>query len=147
MANATARRFGWPDTLVAETGRWLVLARPQQPTLGAAVLVCREDVTAFGEVSPQAFAELQPIVARMERALRAFVAYDKINYLMLMMVDPDVHFHVIPRHGEPRQFGDQVFVDAGWPAAPVLAPAITLEGEALAALIVALREAWEAAAD
>ena len=30
--------------------------------------------------------------------LRGFVAYERINYLMLMMVDPDVHFHVIPRY-------------------------------------------------
>ena len=33
----------------------------------------------------------------------SFCAYERINYLMLMMVDPHVHFHVIPRYsGEPR---------------------------------------------
>ncbi|MFC7554921.1 hypothetical protein ACFQU7_25895 [Pseudoroseomonas wenyumeiae] len=83
-------------TLVGETTHWAVLVRPEQPTLGSLVLICREPVTAFGEVSPAAFAEMGSVVARIEALLRDFTGYAKINYLMLMMVDPDVHFHVIP---------------------------------------------------
>ena len=37
-------------------------------------------------------------MAAIERALTAFCGYERINYLMLMMVDPHVHFHVIPRY-------------------------------------------------
>ena len=98
MANATSEKFGFPGTLVAETAHWSVLVRPQQVTLGSLVLVCREPATAFGAVSPQAFTDLHGVVARAERMLRDFVGYEKINHLMLMMVDPDVHFHVFPRY-------------------------------------------------
>ena len=49
---------------------------------------------------------------------------------MLMMVDPNVHFHVIPRYEGTRAWAGLDFPDAGWPgpprrdAATVLDPAI-----------------------
>ena len=69
MANATLRKFGYPATTVAETAHWAVLVRPEQPTLGSLVLICREAVTAFGAASPEAFADLGPVVARIEAVL------------------------------------------------------------------------------
>ena len=117
MANATSEKFGFPGTLVAETAHWSVLVRPQQVTLGSLVLVCREPATAFGAASP-AFTDLHGVVARAERVLRDFVGYEKINYLMLMMVDPDVHFHVFPRYAGQREHAGIAFPDAGWPDRP-----------------------------
>src|SRR5262249_40685005 len=121
--NATMRKFGHPDTLVAEYERWAILLRPQQATLGALVLVCREPVTAFSRLSAQAFGELGRVIPDVEGALARAFAYDKINYLMLMMVDPDVHFHVIPRYAQPRRLADLEFPDRGWPRQPELAGA------------------------
>lgn len=142
MANVTSRKFGFPDTLVAETALWSVLVRPQQVTLGSLVLVCREPVTAFGEASPQAFADLQVAVARVERVLRDFMAYEKINYLMLMMVDPDVHFHIIPRYAGQREHAGLTFPDAGWPGPPALAQAVQPDAAVLAGLVATLRSRW-----
>ena len=118
MTNATARKFGYPQTKVAETEHWLVLVRPQQPTYGALVLVCKEEAAAFSDLSPAAFADMKQAVDGIEALLRHTVAYERINYLMLMMVDPDVHFHVIPRYAGSRQFRDLSFPDAGWPGVP-----------------------------
>jgi diadenosine tetraphosphate (Ap4A) HIT family hydrolase len=142
MANVTSRKFGFPDTLVAETALWSVLVRPQQVTLGSLVLVCREPVTAFGEASPEAFADLQVAVARVERVLRDFMAYEKINYLMLMMVDPDVHFHIIPRYAGQREHAGLAFPDAGWPGPPALAQAVQPDAAVLAGLVATLRSRW-----
>jgi diadenosine tetraphosphate (Ap4A) HIT family hydrolase len=50
---------------------------------------------------------------------------------MLMMVDPNVHFHVIPRYSEPRRWGGIEFPDAGWPGPPQLASALALEADQL----------------
>src|SRR5690606_17860316 len=97
MPNATELKFGDPDSRIAQTPHWTVLLRPRQPTLGSLVLVCREDVKAFSSLSAAAFAGLQPVVHGVEAMLREVTGYERINYLMLMMVDPDVHFHVIPR--------------------------------------------------
>jgi diadenosine tetraphosphate (Ap4A) HIT family hydrolase len=139
-------KFGYPATLVAETGFWAVLARPQQVTLGSLVLVCREPVTAFGQVSAAAFADLQAVIARTERMLTGFVSYQKINYLMLMMVDPDVHFHVIPRYEAQRTLEGTVYPDAGWPGPPALGQAVVPAAPALAALTELLRARWAQAA-
>jgi diadenosine tetraphosphate (Ap4A) HIT family hydrolase len=142
MASATLSKFGYPDTLVAETEHWAVLLRPQQPSLGSLVLICREAVTDFGAVSPAAFAGLAPVVNRIEAMLRDFTGYDKINYLMLMMVDPDVHFHVIPRYDGTRSHGGTDFPDAGWPGPPALGKAVELEAAQRQELTELLRKRW-----
>jgi diadenosine tetraphosphate (Ap4A) HIT family hydrolase len=142
MSNPTALSFGFPHTLVAETDHWLVLVRPKQPTFGSLVLVCKDEAHAFSDISPQAFADLAGAVRGVERLLRAKVDYAKINYLMLMMVDPDVHFHVIPRYEGVREHGGQEFPDAGWPGPPALAQAVELSPQTQAALAASWREAW-----
>ena len=120
MPNATEIKFGDPTTRLAQTDHWTVLLRPRQPTFGSLVLICREPVRSFAEVSAPGYIELRDVVRRIEATLQDVVAYERINYLMLMMVDPDVHFHVIPRYAQPRQFADMEFIDAGWPAMPNL---------------------------
>ena len=133
--NATLEKFGWPDTLVREFTHWVVLARPAQPTLGSLVLAAKSDATAFGDPPAEAHAELKPVTAAIEAALREAVDYARINYLMLMMVDPYVHFHVIPRYEGAREWNGREFVDVGWPRVPDLGHAVALEGDELAALV------------
>jgi diadenosine tetraphosphate (Ap4A) HIT family hydrolase len=142
MANATKTKFGDPASRIAQTARWSVLLRPRQPTLGSLVLVCREPALAFADLSPEAFGELRGVVRAVEHTLRGFTTYERINYLMLMMVDPDVHFHVIPRYSGSRTFMGVDYRDAGWPGPPVLEPAVALDDAARGALVDALRQAW-----
>jgi diadenosine tetraphosphate (Ap4A) HIT family hydrolase len=142
MTNATMTKFGHPDTLIRDYDHWCVLLRPAQATLGALVLVCKEDAAAFSAISPEAFAELAEATGGIERTLSSFRPYDKINYLMLMMVDPDVHFHVIPRYSSPQSFQGIAFEDAGWPAVPDLSRAVTPDPGVRDALVTELRAAW-----
>jgi len=132
--NETIHKFGYPATLVAEFTHWLVLLRPAQPTLGSLVLAAKSDATAFGDLPAEAHAELKQATAAIERALGGFVDYAKLNYLMLMMVDPFVHFHVIPRYEGERTWGGRSFADAGWPKVPDLVTAVTLDESEIAAL-------------
>ena len=137
--NETIRKFGYPATLVSEFEHWLVLARPAQPTLGSLVLAAKSDATAFGDLPAGAHAELKPASAAIEAALAKAVAYAKLNYLMLMMVDPHVHFHVIPRYEGVREWNGREFVDVGWPRVPDLGHAVAIEGRELDALVEWLR--------
>lgn len=145
MTNPTAVSFGFPRTRVAETASWLILVRPKQPTFGSLVLICKEEAQAFAQLSPAAFADLKTAVDGVERVLGKVVAYEKINYLMLMMVDRDVHFHVIPRYAGTREHEGRVFADAGWPAAPALGEAVDLGLDAAERLAGELARAWSAA--
>lgn len=138
--NDTMRKFGYPRTTLIETRHWVVLARPQQATLGALVLACREPVKRLSDVSAEAFLEMKTLTGRIEDGLKAKFAYDKINYLCLMMVDPDVHFHVIPRYSSPREFEGVSFADAGWPAVPALGQFPALDDAVFDRLIAALRQ-------
>ena len=142
MTNATALSFGFPATQIAETAAWRVLVRPKQPTFGALVLICKDEATAFSEISAEAFADLQVAVQAIEHMLQKTVKYNKINYLMLMMVDPDVHFHVIPRYEGQREYDGVNFPDAGWPGPPALATAVDLGNAGAARLADHLRAAW-----
>ena len=56
----------------------------------------------------------------IENVLKKLFKYDKINYLMLMMVDNEVHYHVIPRYENDILFEGQKFTDTGWPGMPDL---------------------------
>ena len=144
MTNPTARKFGFPDTLVAETQHWLVLVRPQQPTYGSLVLVCKEDAKAFSDLTPSAFTDLKTAVDGIEALLRHTVAYERINYLMLMMVDLDVHFHVLPRYPGERRHSGHTFTDAGWPGQPQLASHVALSEEEAKALAADFAARWRA---
>jgi diadenosine tetraphosphate (Ap4A) HIT family hydrolase len=140
--NATILRFGHPDTLVAEYGHWVVLLRPDQPTLGSVVLAAKGNAEAFSALPAEAFAELPTVVADVEAALKAAVDYEKINYLMLMMVDPHVHWHVLPRYEGERSAEGVTVPDKGWPKLPALGEAVKLEPAQVAALREWLRARW-----
>ena len=136
------RAFGHPDSLVREYDHWVVLVRPKQVTLGALVMACKERAQSFGAVSSEAFREHERVVQDIEQGLKAFSAFEKINYLMLMMVDKEVHYHVLPRYSETRNFEGVDYPDPGWPAVPDLTSGPVLEGESLAAMVVGIRACW-----
>src|ERR1044071_4234923 len=126
MSNATLVKFGLPATLIADYKHWVVLLRPAQVTLGSLILGAKGDWLAFSQIPPQAFAELAHVTHCIETALGNFSAYDKINYLMLMMVDPHVHFHVIPRYATSRDFAGSTWNDPTWPKPPDVTGALKL---------------------
>ena len=142
--NATIVRFGYPETLIAEYDHWVVLLRPAQPTLGSLVLAAKSDATAFADLDPAAYTELARVSRDIEDALRGAVDHAKLNYLMLMMVDPHVHYHVIPRYEGSRSFGGRTFPDSGWPKLPALGEATELDAGAVAATVSWLKGFWPA---
>jgi diadenosine tetraphosphate (Ap4A) HIT family hydrolase len=138
--NPTIEKFGYPATLLREYDHWLVLLRPAQVTLGSLVLAARSDATAYADLPTEAFTEQAVAVRTIEQVLAGFSSYERINYLMLMMVDPNVHFHVIPRYSKPRPWSAVEFADAGWPGPPRLDAPTALDEQQTARLAAELRE-------
>ena len=143
MAHETLVKFGYPDNLIHEGEHWALLVRPAQPTLGALVLCATADARSYAELAPEAYAEQREVVQLAERILQQFTHFERINYLMLMMVDPHVHFHVIPRYEGSRQLGSLCFADKGWPGQPDLGPAVALQDEAITELAETIRSAMQ----
>ncbi|MDP9138499.1 MAG: HIT family protein [Pseudomonadota bacterium] len=142
MPHATLVKFGYPATLLREYEHWCVLVRPAQATLGALVLAAKSEATAFSALGTAAFSELGRAVGDIEASLQKFRAFERINYLMLMMVDPHVHFHVLPRYGTVQTFDGIDFEDRGWPAAPDLKHSTALTKTQFAALFAAIKSVW-----
>ncbi len=142
MYNETIRKFGYPETLLMESDHWVVLLRPKQVTLGSLVLACKGEVTRLGETPPAAFSDLATVTSQLEGALHRAFQPDKLNYLLLMMVDKHVHFHVIPRYASPRQLLRTSFEDKHWPKPPVLSDTLDINAEQQRALGELLKEAW-----
>ena len=116
-------KFRVDELLVARNEAWSWSVRPGQVTLGAGILSLNRHAARFSAVTATEMAALAAIVGSLEHALRSAFDYQAINYLMLMMVDHHVHFHVIPRYDGARRFAALEWFDRGWPAAPVLADA------------------------
>ena len=105
----------------------LVLLRPAQVTLGSLVLAAKSDATAFRRLPPGAYGELATITAEIEATLSAEIGYERINYLMLMMVDPNVHFHIFPRYaGSAEWEGVDCWRTRAGPAADLNRSAVAL---------------------
>src|SRR5689334_13545375 len=140
--NATAIKFGHPASLIREYRHWTVLVRPQQVTLGALGLVCNDYARAFSHISVRAFEELAQVTTDLDAALTRCFNPDKLNYLMLMMVDPDVHFHVLPRYQAERDFAGRVHSDRFWPKPVDLTQPVDADAALGSAVRDALRAAW-----
>jgi diadenosine tetraphosphate (Ap4A) HIT family hydrolase len=141
--HATLVKFGCPETELMACEHWTVLYRRHQVTLGSLVLAAKCDATSFAALPSGAYGELAQVTRLVEQALQAFRVYDKINYIMLMMVDPHVHFHVLPRYKSAQEFADEVFADTGWPGPPDLKSGVTPTGEAAQKIMHALKSAFE----
>jgi diadenosine tetraphosphate (Ap4A) HIT family hydrolase len=142
MANQTMVKFGYPGSLLREYEHWVVLLRPAQVTLGSLVLAAKSDVTAFGQLPAGAHAELAVITKDIEGSLSKEIGYQRINYLMLMMVDPDVHFHIFPRYEGSRTINGTQIEDRGWPGPPDLGSGQAIPDESFAMLRQSLMQNW-----
>lgn len=137
--NPTIEKFGYPGTLLREFDHWVVLLRPAQVTLGSLVLAAKSDATAYSSLPDDAFTEQATAIRAIEAALAAFSRYERINYLMLMMVDPNVHFHVIPRYPSAPSWNSIEFPDSGWPGPPQLGSAVPLSSDQVGEMARELR--------
>ncbi len=141
--NATIEKFGYPATQVRDFEHWVVLLRPVQVTLGSLILAAKGEATAFGSIEPDAARELQAVARQVEATLSAAFGYERLNYLMLMMVDPHVHFHVIPRYSRPVRFQSSEYPDPAWPKAPDVSARLAMADEVFDALLADLRQRWK----
>lgn len=139
--NPTFLKFKGPETQIAAYEYWSVLVRPKQCTMGALILVANGPETQFSKLPSEAFTEQAHVIKDIEQVLSSLFGYDKLNYLMLMMVDPNVHYHVVPRYAAPATFQTWTIADSGWPGPPDLAGG-SADGELVASLTQSLKAAW-----
>ncbi|MDW7674230.1 MAG: HIT family protein [Bacillota bacterium] len=114
-------KFKTEEFLIYESKYWVWSLRPVQATLGAGVLFLKRECPVFSEMNQEEFSDLNDIIKVIEKTLKKTFNYDIMNYLMLMMVDKQVHYHVIPRYERTIDFAGTSWKDLGWPGVPNLA--------------------------
>ncbi len=138
-SNVTIKAFGYPDTVLKEYEYWTVLLRPDQVTLGTVVIANKSNATNLGEVPESQWSEFSKVSREVELALINTFGAEKFNYLALMMKDPNVHFHVVPRYSKSVTFEETMFEDKDWPLKTELNP-IEVQKDVFEALKVKLSE-------
>lgn len=118
--NKILEKFGYPNSLLKEYKHWYWLLRPKQVTIGSSILITKKHYYNYSDLPKECFIEFEQVVKDTEEILFKDFEYKKINYLMLMMNDPSVHFHVIPRYAESIIFKKKEFKDVGYPDQPNL---------------------------
>lgn len=113
-------KFRLSELAIFETQYWTWSLRPEQTTLGSGVLSLRRGCSRFSELKPQEYYDLEIVIKVIENTLQDIFSYDVMNYLMLMMIDKQVHFHIIPRYATERWFFGHKWEDNGWPGPPSL---------------------------
>lgn len=128
------KKFRLKELEIINWGTWTLSLRPQQVTLGSLVLSLNRPCPHLGEMTIEETADLAMAFRQLESLLNQAFQIDKINYLALMMVDHQVHFHIIPRYEQRRIFNANTYEDKDWPKPPNLLESIAIEEEELQAL-------------
>ena len=140
--NPTLQRFGYPGSVIKEYVHWMVMIRPGQVTLGCTVIAAKSTCVSLGDLTPSEAAELPQVVRDFERTVRRVAPASKFNYLALMMVDPNPHFHAIPRYAAEVHVDGSVFLDTSFPNPPDLRRTHELTAEQLDSIRRLLTENW-----
>ena len=114
-------KFRTTDLLIHESEYWCWSLRPVQCTLAAGVLSLKRPALKMAEVSAAEMTDLHTLMVLIEQRTAMVFKHQILNYLALMMVDHQVHFHVIPRYDKSQRFAQVQWRDSGWPALPELA--------------------------
>ena len=113
-------KFNVNELLIVQTDYWRWSVRPAQCTAGSGVLSLKRAAETMSELTAEEGADLIKITKMIESSLKTSFGMEKMNYIMLMMVDLHIHYHVIPRYSKDIEFAGNVFKDLGWPKPPVL---------------------------
>lgn len=132
-------KFDSEKNSIKEYKHWHLLLRNDQVTLGSLVLIEKSFKNKYSEISGSSFLEFGEIIKKIEPTLNELFSYEKINYLMLMMKDDEVHYHIIPRYSKVRCFNSIEFIDYGWPSLPDMTFHNHLDTETKSKLIAALK--------
>ena len=135
MPHETLKKFGYPEGLIFETMYWATLLRPAQVTLGSMVVIFKGQATRLCDTTPEAFSEFPVVCERLEEIVKIAFGAQKFNYLALMMVDPHVHFHCIPRYQTSVAFGNSYYEDPYWPKPVDITHTIPMEKNIWAKLL------------
>lgn len=115
-------KFQLRKLLIKQVGNWNISIRPQQPTIGSLILSLNRKCESLSQLTTEEGAQISIAFSEIEQMLEMAFSPIAINYLALMLVDHQVHFHVIPRYNKEVVFKNLNYFDEDWPHIHSLKP-------------------------
>lgn len=113
-----SEKFRIEEFKIRQIGSWIISLRPSQVTIGSLILSLNRKSSSFSDLTIKEGEELINAFKEIENIYSYSFKPDKINYLALMMVDDQVHYHVIPRYENFVEFDNNIYTDVDWPKPP-----------------------------
>ncbi|MBD1422502.1 HIT family protein [Sphingobacterium chuzhouense] len=135
------QKFDIVNLTIKKVGSWIISLRPLQVTIGSLVLSLDRPCYDIGDLTDSESQELGRAFKVIKEVYAKTFSPDKVNYLLLMMVDKQVHFHVIPRYGREVIFKNNRFEDEHWPKPANVLLTLDFDDQ----LLLQLKEYMEAA--
>lgn len=133
--DAFQTKFRTRELGLCELGQWTLSLRPHQATFASMVLSASNPCGSFADLPANSGVDLQKGFALAERlACQGFGAV-RLNILCLMLQDPHLHFHILPRYDGPVMFEGSNWSDTAWPT-----PVTKLAGHTDEGTLLALRD-------
>lgn len=104
--------------LLHETKYWKLSLRPNQITIGSCLISLNRECKSIKDLSSEELKEFKVISKIAEGTLSRAFGFEAVNYLLLMMDDKQIHYHVIPRYSKKIHFLGKEWIDKGWPKLP-----------------------------
>lgn len=127
MDNDFTHKFRTDELEILSFKYWKVSVRPKQVTIGSLIISLKRNCEHLGGILEDETKELALVFSGVEKLLRNAFSFDEINYLSLMMVDHQVHFHVIPRYEKACVLNGNDYTDEFYPAPADINAAIDIE--------------------
>jgi len=110
----TYKRLKMDWLTIREYDNWRLVLRDYQNVLGRVSLFSKNVHGTIADVPDDQLIEMRDIARDVEQKLKYAFNYDKMNYQVLGLVDPEFALHILPRYSGPRTFAGREFLDAGW---------------------------------
>ena len=124
-------KFNINNLLIKDIDNWIISLRPKQVTLGSLIISLKRECLSISKLTLEEESSLGSALKEAELLLREAFNPQIINFLALMMVDHQVHFHVIPRYDKGITYNQQVYLDYDWPNPPTLSNTINIDDKEL----------------
>lgn len=106
-------------TLIKNYGLWRILIDFKQPTLGSCLIVPHRHIEIISKLTGEEQQEYLLVIKNLDNTLRKSFNPDNINYLMLAMKVPHIHWHVVPRYQHPKEFNRIIWTDPNYGSLPI----------------------------
>ena len=117
--------FRLDELKVDESDGWVLSVRPGQLTLASMVVSASGGEQWFNDLATGQDSGFFAMVASAERLAKQVYGAVRLNVVALMMKDPVVHFHVLPRYDSVVERYGRAWSDEDWPGPPTFGTAAT----------------------